>query len=495
MDKNLQNIEDLFKKGLEGNEESPSEEVWDSIDQSLEKANSLKFKKKYYSLKRATAILVVMLALLSIYVLRNESKKQIERNKKIENIATAEPAQKNDATFKSQNSSKNATNIKKVPGENQSATTENVNSKKEPATKNTNQQRLNLPTESLKSGTANISKAPTMDNVRKAPEKTIQKSNDRVESKPGNTQLPTNFEEDKETAFQPLYQLMIPEPLNFVPQEILSFTNTQNFKNASTISPYINPERIVNKQTTIHIPGPPRFSAAIFYAPAIPFSHLRDEDRRYGNPYSRELEKNENGAYSYSFGVLIDYRLNNKWSLESGAGFSAIKMNMEPEKIYAERDNQGTVKYQINTSSGKGYILPSFSNNPRIGDSLSTQKIAHSLQYASVPFAVKYHFNSSKLSINLLAGVSANILSHGKISTEVKRGNESEHEKTHDIHGLKSFYFSGLAGIGFGYNIYRNLSLTFSPTINFAIDPINKNVPVRSYPGTVNFQFGLKTNL
>ncbi len=79
MDKNLQNIEDLFKKGLEGNEESPSEEVWNAIDQSLEKANSLKFRKKYYSLKRATAILIVMLALLSIYILRNESQKQIEK--------------------------------------------------------------------------------------------------------------------------------------------------------------------------------------------------------------------------------------------------------------------------------------------------------------------------------------------------------------------------------------------------------------------------------
>ncbi len=48
--------------------------------------------------------------------------------------------------------------------------------------------------------------------------------------------------------------------------------------------------------------------------------------------------------------------------------------------------------------------------------------------------------------------------------------------------GLKTFYLSGLADIDFGFNFYRKISLTFSPTLNFAIDPINKNVPVVSYP-------------
>ncbi len=55
-----------------------------------------------------------------------------------------------------------------------------------------------------------------------------------------------------------------------------------------------------------------------FTHPILPFSHLRDEDHHYGNPYSSELEKKETGTYSYSFGVSVGYRLNNKWSLQSG---------------------------------------------------------------------------------------------------------------------------------------------------------------------------------
>ena len=490
MDKNLHNIEDLFKKGLEGNEESPSEEVWNAIDQSLEKANSLKFKRKYYSLKRATAVLIVILALLSIYVLRNESKKQIENNKKNENIVTSEPTLKKSITSEPQSSSENKTIIK-APVDNQSATIENLDSKKEPVTENTNQQTLNNSTEGLKSEKTNLSNTATIDKVEKSNEKAIQKRNVHAESK----QPVSNLEDRNETVFQSKEKLTTPLPVNFVPNEILAFNSIEILKDVTKITPYTLPERIAVNKTTIHFPKPTRFTAGIFYSPNIPFSHLRDEDHHYGNPYSSELEKKESGTYSYSFGLSVGYRLNYKWSLQSGVNLSTINMNIEPEKIYAERDNQGAVKYTINTSSGKGYILPSFSSNPRVGDSLFTQNIKHSLKYTAIPLAVKYNLTNGRFSVNLLTGLSANILSTGKISTEVKSGNESELDKTHDIHGLKTLYFSGLAGIGFDYNIYRNLSLTFSPTINFATDPINKNVPVRSYPGTVNFQFGLKTNL
>lgn len=499
MDKNLQNIEDLFKKGLEGNEESPSEEVWNAIDQSLEKANSLKFRKKYYTLKRATAILIVMLALLSIYILRNDSQKQPGSKSKNKNVVTSEPAPKNGIIENQQSPTEK---INKAPVENQENNTppkENLTTENEQAEiSKTDSQQSGSSAKNIRAETAISSKAPAYNKVNKK----ISEAN-----KPAEEITTENIAEVKkspslspikqrnETALQqPQKQVIAPAPIIFNAQDILSFNDLENLKNAKTISSYNSPSRIVSK-TPIHIPGPPRWFATIFYSPNIAFSHLRDEDHSSNNSYSRELEKNEKGSYSYSFGVLVDYRLNNKFSLQSGISLSTIKMNLEPEKIYAERDNQGNVKYQINTSSGKGYILPSFSSNPRVGDSLFTDKIKHSLQYTSIPLAAKYYVTNNRLSINLVAGFSTNILSQGKISTEVNKGNEREHEKTHDIHGLRSLYFSGLTGIGFNYNIYRNLSLNFSPTINFAIDPINKNTPVNSYPGTINFQLGIKAKL
>ncbi len=154
MDKNLQNIEDLFKKGLEGNEESPSEEVWNTIDQSLEKDNSLKFKKKYYSLKRATAILVVVLALLSIYVLRNESRKKGENKTKSENVAAAQPVQKNDVKRNPDSSSGKINEIPlETPAERKAPINRNLNPKNNSEIAKSGSQQSGNSLKSLKPGT------------------------------------------------------------------------------------------------------------------------------------------------------------------------------------------------------------------------------------------------------------------------------------------------------------------------------------------------------
>ncbi|MGN6341212.1 MAG: hypothetical protein ACTHML_09635 [Ginsengibacter sp.] len=58
---------------------------------------------------------------------------------------------------------------------------------------------------------------------------------------------------------------------------------------------------------------------------------------------------------------------------------------------------------------------------------------------------------------------------------------------------MKPPYFNDITRIDFNNKLYNNLALTFSPIFNFAIAPINKNLPVKSYPGTFDFQFGLKT--
>ncbi len=505
MDKNLQNIEDLFKKGLEGNEESPSEEVWNAIDQSLEKANSLKFRKKYYTLRWATAFLAVGLAAMSIYLLRNESQKQNAAKAKVENLVTSEPSS---AKNPSENPETPSSETEKTPAlkfqEGKPLPTEKQKSANEIETGKSDSQLINTKN-NLNSETAivaNKSVLPVNENKKELQQpkelaKSFNKNMAQANNKRRSSDLSLNNEpgsNQTKGVSPPENHLLPPPSVTFDAHELLSLNRNQDLKDASILSPYSSPAKTM-KHSSIHISTPQRFSATVFYSPNIPFSHLRDEDRGYGNPFSRELERKEKGSYSYSFGVGLEYRVNNQWSLQTGLNLSTIKMHLEPEKIFAERDNQGSVKYQINTSSGKGYTLPSFSSHPQIGDSLFTKNINHSLQYTGIPLAAKYYITNKRMSVNVLAGVSTNILSHGKISTDVNRGNETEHENIHEIHGLKPVYFSGLAGLGLSYNIFGSYSLTFSPTINFAIEPINKDVPVNSYPGTVNFQLGLKTEL
>ena len=68
IDKNLHEIEKLFLQELEGNEEFPSENVWDSIERKLDKDSVVNIKKKYNSLRKVALLLVFLLTGLSFYL-------------------------------------------------------------------------------------------------------------------------------------------------------------------------------------------------------------------------------------------------------------------------------------------------------------------------------------------------------------------------------------------------------------------------------------------
>jgi len=52
-----------------------------------------------------------------------------------------------------------------------------------------------------------------------------------------------------------------------------------------------------------------------------------------------------------------------------------------------------------------------------------------------------------------------------------------------------------MASVGLDYNFYKKLFVSFSPTLRFALNAINKNGPVRSYPNSLGFAVGLKMKL
>ena len=153
------------------------------------------------------------------------------------------------------------------------------------------------------------------------------------------------------------------------------------------------------------------------------------------------------------------------------------------------------IKYRINTSSGYGFILPSYSANPVIGDSLYAFTSTHSLQYIGIPIAVTYSIAKSKFTFSARAGVSTNFLTKAKLEASVEKGFDNSIETVNNIQGLKKIYFSGLAVIGIDFQLSKKTALAFAPTMRFALNPINKNATVKSYPMTFGSSVGLKIEL
>ncbi len=60
MDRNLPDIEELFKSALENEEEMPEPKVWQAIEGILDKENVISIKKKYSNLKKVAFLLFFM---------------------------------------------------------------------------------------------------------------------------------------------------------------------------------------------------------------------------------------------------------------------------------------------------------------------------------------------------------------------------------------------------------------------------------------------------
>ena len=237
----------------------------------------------------------------------------------------------------------------------------------------------------------------------------------------------------------------------------------------------------------------PRLSAIIFFSPDFSFYRFQNDVPYNGS--GNDLKDKEKPDLSSTTGVLIDYRLSDHWSLQSGVSYSNTNILIDPKTIYAEKDNNGSVKYRYNASSGYGYVLPSFSNSPSVGDSLYAFSANHTLQYLNIPAAVRYNIKKGKFKFFASAGISANFLLRGIIETPVQNSSNNETEVIHHLHGLKKIYFSGLFNIGGEYRLNKKFSLMISPTRRVALNSINKNVSVKSYPSSFGIATGIRMDL
>ena len=409
MDKNLQNIEDLFRDGLEDNEEVPSLQVWNSIDNTLDKDNVVSIRKKYTSLKRVALLLLLLLVGLSIYELSNRhNKNNLAKHNKEERV--------NKETVNDSNSkvSANITDPKKINdsarANNYQQNTANNNSavdKSFPDNPGVLNSSTNLKHNKL------FSKAAYKINIQNA-----DSGKDFGEAIINN--------DDKETG----NQLPLLSQLNIITTERINNQARDSVVANKLLQPPANnkiildvePMNTVASNKNIKKEKTSRLSATLFFSPDIASYHLLADKPDNQPDNAAKIEKGERHEFSSTTGLLLDYRLSNHFSLQTGLMFSNINITVNPKTIYAQPDNNGSIKYRLNISSGYGYLIPSFQNSPAIGDSLKITATTHKLRYLGIPIAVKYSITKRKLKMEAIAGVTTNFLTMGKVETEIKQG-------------------------------------------------------------------------
>ncbi len=481
MDENLHNIEDLFYKALDDNEQKPPANSWDEVEKRLDKDNIISIRKKYTSLKRI-AILLLLLLGISLYEMNrmqdNNNTKNMNAGIALQqtNRSINQPLNKKGKNLPVQSIEPERTKLNSVFEE--TGTPANILQKIHTV------RMINSETDIYKkqslfnySLSLNSFNKIKFNNARIADDKYLSIHNGHEEVL---NQIPFYESLKNITIENVVYSttsINTKQPLPFLVPTIKTFdTDTRNVAH-------------IPKKKTEKFSG---FSITPFFSPDIAWYRLQD-DNQSGN--ANNLESGENHEFSSTYGALIDYTINKHWGIQSGITLSNTNIIGESEIIYASPDNTGSIKYQVNTSSGYGFILPSYSSNPAIGDSLFVLTSTHSLRYIGIPFSATYRVEKNKFIFLATTGMSINFLTKARIETSVEKGTDNSTEKINDIKGLKEIYFSGLAGTGIGYELSKKMTLLFTPTFRFAYNSINKNTSVKSYPRTFGSAISLQVGL
>ena len=478
-------MDDLFKKAIDAHEDTPSLAVWEAIDKNLDKKKVVSISKKYNKLKWAAAVLLLFSFGMAMYTwqTRMKNKELVKQN----NINKAAKTNKENRILyekKSTLDTKTITEEKKnesISDKETDKTQTQANTDITNATdqqQNSSQQKNTAPgkekyqptnpsqqditvrnnEKNEKKHTTNRDEKPNRVNEDKQ-----QKNNDVVlrdnmkTKEPENSiTVPEKYIVDalliftREPNFNGILEIPSSNPFSYKPDLVVrDYAVTEKKKNASTKK---NTSRSTNKSL---------FAATVFFSPEFVSSDVKDDHPRFREDNHNEIKNNEKIRSSSSYGVLLSYAVGKSVHLQSGVAISTRVTDINTKTIFARPDNNGNVNYRLSCSAGSVYVPLKSGATPAQGDSTKVLSAKNTLQYVSIPLAVKYTIGKGKFNLIPGVGIAANILTKGKIETVIATTSGNESSSPDNIVGLKSNYFLGQLSLGAEYSLSKKNCLEF----------------------------------
>ncbi len=476
MSKDLHDIDELFRSGLEEYQEAPSAGLKENIDAALDKQDAEEYKKRFIIWKR-TALLLLLL--LSGFVLYESGIIKTGRgshtSKKSTPAEESISANKNEAINKNKSTTINS-NIEGSASENSVTLKKNVT------------EQLQIITTSEKHLTAgntivlqNNSRSDKQVNLL------VQNINPLfsvVTSQP--VKKSKNISEDNNDLQNPEHHI---SPLN----KKISIANIaeRHLKTISLLKPMAVNSSPLLLSNVSNSKNKNAFKPFWMITPFVSYDqagYRLDSDEPSAITSIKFREANEP---SFSAGLLLSRQVTKVFSLQSGIVYRNTAIGMKPQKTYAFKDPTGDVAYKYITSSGYAFFKPGFGPQPAIGDSLTTAEAKHTLENISVPLLVKYTVGNKKLTITPGVGIEANFITKANLEVDVEDAFNREIVVVRKLTGTKSFYWSFIADAEVKYKVNQKLSINLRPVYRTAISPITKNNVVETFPNSFGIGAGV----
>jgi len=474
-------IDQLFQTGLKGHKVSAPQNAWSRLQHDLQKPP--RTAMFYYS-RVAAAVVLLMLAFGAGYFLseinKNDNPPVMVQN---EQIAPA--------------------TVDKTPQTSDIKESENIIDRGR-----TDEKAANSTDEIIDSGfsaksqiedATNATSKPgnlSSDDVVAAIENEIPIQPVTVEEMPSERKIAENNAEEK-------------------PQELIAETNTKTKETPESGQEIQTPETMTPDMLQHLLIGPEDdllFADADFSTDAnnsrwsiggrvSPVYSYRSLDGEYfANPDETVdasfFDQNEEGITTVAGGISLDYQFNKRLSLGSGMFISRI--GQQNNNVLAYNDPEFSNMYKLASSSGSVSVNPvkfenaiqkpvAITKDSVPGDYLITGSFVQNLDYLEIPFVLKYQVIESKISLQLMGGLSPGILVNNRSYFQL----DGEKLQTGTTEDINPFIYNSIVGLGLSYSLSEKLTFNMEPSFKYALTPANSSTGINYHPYSFSWFTGI----
>ncbi len=225
------------------------------------------------------------------------------------------------------------------------------------------------------------------------------------------------------------------------------------------------------------------------------------------------VNSSESARITYSGGFQVNYRGTDRLTVESGLFFTRMGVNIGSDRNalagwFKEYDTYaGDEAVVISMANSMGNIVTTgdklslrnygggevaLENTVAAPDNItdlygSTEGVAQLFEYLEIPLNVKYRIIDRSVSVQLIGGISTNLLIGNSVASLAGDG-MTNIGVSEDI---RTVNYSGNAGVGFVYELFDQFSLSLEPRFRYYLHSVNSD----ALPATRPYAFGLFTGL
>ena len=473
MDRHLhKDIGEQFSEEINSLSQQPLSHIWENIDKALDKTDAKNYKDKFARLKKRTMLLLLLLIGISTFSVFyfNVSKNETNPQDVVPDHCLA------------WQKIKESTHINEI--------NDNITGKQETSLTNELTQKqignINIP-----SGNTVNNEEENLFTPRKISvaykRKTIMKITNGITTE--ETAVNNEIENAKNIPLVKPAEIFFGDVVNKpagTEKKLTQITDASKKDTLAITTDNRSSKKSNIKQRNIN----PRFTLTAFAAPD--YAKYRLANGKHNNYDNKaDITTRERSDLSSSFGVLFGYKVGNKITIQSGIIYSSTNISIASTKIYAEKDNTGAIKFRYNTSFGYGYLLPSFSNAPAVGDSLFADGANHTLHYISIPIIAKYKLGDKKITFNPGVGITFNFLTKATLTTDLVDQLNRETENISKLESIKKIGYSLILSPEVQYQLSKKWSISVMPYLKYSLGAINKDNVVKTYPYTFGLGMGV----